>query len=105
MGVEEETALERELSELLAVERFEPPAEVAASALLSDPAVYEEAAADPPAWGLRQATELLDWAQEPSEALDESDPPFYKWFADGRLNVSANFLDRRVFAAPPWRVA
>ena len=105
MGVEEETALERELSELLAVERFEPPAEFAASALLSDPAVYEEAAADPPAWWLRQATELLDWAQEPSEALDESDPPFYKWFADGRLNVSANCLDRHVSAGLGERVA
>ena len=48
MGVEEETTLERELTELLEVERFEPPAEFRQGALLSDPAVYEEAAADPP---------------------------------------------------------
>jgi acetyl-CoA synthetase len=105
MGVEEETALERELGELLAVERFEPPAEFAATALLSDPAVYEEAAADPPAWWLRQATELVDWVEQPSEALDESNPPFYKWFADGRLNVSANCLDRHVAAGLGERVA
>jgi len=105
MGVQEETALERELEGLLSVERFEPPAEFAASALLNDPAVYEEAAADPPAWWLRQARQLLDWVEEPSESLDDSDPPFYKWFADGRLNVSANCLDRHVDAGLGERVA
>ena len=57
--------LERELSALLEVERFEPPAEFRERALWSDPAVYEEAAADPEAWWLRQARELLDWVQEP----------------------------------------
>jgi acetyl-CoA synthetase len=105
MGVEGETSLERELTELLEVERFEPPAEFRQGALLSDPAIYAEAAADPQAWWLRQATELLDWAKEPSESLDESDPPFYKWFADGELNVSANCLDRHVEAGLGERVA
>jgi acetyl-CoA synthetase len=105
MGVEEKEALERELTELLEVERFEPPAEFASNALLDDPAVYEEAGADPQAWWLRQATALLDWAKQPSEALDESSPPFYKWFADGELNVSANCLDRHVAAGLGDRVA
>jgi acetyl-CoA synthetase len=105
MGVDEKTALERELSELLEVERFDPPAEFREQALLSDPAVYEEAAADPEAWWMRQATELLDWAQAPSQGLDDSDPPFYKWFADGKLNASANCLDRHVEAGLGDRVA
>jgi acetyl-CoA synthetase len=105
VGVEEKEALERELTELLEVERFEPPADFRERALLSDPAIYEEAAADPEAWWLRQATELLDWTREPSEALDESNPPFYKWFADGELNVSANCLDRHVAAGRGERVA
>jgi acetyl-CoA synthetase len=105
MGVEGETSLERELTELLEVERFEPPAEFRQRALLSDPSIYEEAAADPQAWWLRQATELLDWVREPSESLDESNPPFYKWFADGELNVSANCLDRHVEAGRGERVA
>jgi acetyl-CoA synthetase len=105
MGVEEQTSLERELTELLEVERFDPPEEFRARALLSDPAVYEQAAADPEAWWLRQATELLEWAKEPSESLDESDPPFFKWFADGELNVSANCLDRHVEAGIGDRVA
>jgi acetyl-CoA synthetase len=105
MGAQAETSLERELTELLEVERFDPPAEFATRALLSDPAVYEEAAADPQAWWLRQATGLLDWDREPSEALDESNPPFYKWFADGELNVSANCLDRHVASGLGDRVA
>jgi acetyl-CoA synthetase len=106
MGIEQsEATLERELDRLLTVESFEPPPEFRAAALLGDPSVYEKAAADPEGWWLRQATELLDWAQEPSEALDESNPPFYRWFADGRLNASANCLDRHVAAGIGERVA
>jgi acetyl-CoA synthetase len=105
MGVEEETTLERDLDRLLAVESFEPSEEFRAQALLGDAAVYEEAAADPEAWWLRQATELLDWVEEPRQALDESDAPFYRWFADGRLNASANCLDRHVEAGRGDRVA
>jgi len=97
--------LEERLSELLEVERFEPPGEFSSSALLNDPSIYEQAAADPEAWWMEQATQLLDWAQEPSEALDESNPPFYKWFADGKLNASANCLDRHVESGRGDRVA
>ncbi len=99
------SGLEQELNALLDVERFEPAAEFKEAALWNDPAVYEEAAADPQAWWLRQANELLDWAEPPSESLDDSDPPFYKWFADGRLNASANCLDRHVEAGLGHRVA
>jgi len=105
MATRDLTGLEEELSALLEVERFEPPADFRRGALLSDPGEYAAAAADPQAWWLRQATELLDWAKEPSEALDESHPPFYKWFADGELNVSANCLDRHVEAGLGERVA
>jgi acetyl-CoA synthetase len=102
---EESSSLEERLSELLEVEKFEPPEEFRSQALLSDPSVYEEAAADPEAWWLSQSKQLLDWAQEPSQGLDESNPPFYKWFADGKLNASANCLDRHVEAGNGERVA
>ncbi|HET9162788.1 MAG TPA: acetate--CoA ligase [Solirubrobacterales bacterium] len=105
MATRDLTGLEGELNRLLEVERFDPPDGFAAKALLGDPSVYAEAAADPQAWWLRQATELLDWSKEPSESLDESNPPFYKWFADGELNVSANCLDRHVAAGLGDRVA
>jgi acetyl-CoA synthetase len=97
--------LERELEELLEVESFEPPEEFRTQALWSEPAVYEEAAADPEGWWTAQAKELLDWETEPSQGLDDSNPPFYKWFADGRLNASAQCLDRHVEAGNGDRVA
>jgi acetyl-CoA synthetase len=105
MASEVDTDLERELSALLEIERFEAPGEFRERALLSDPAVYEEAAADPEAWWKRQAGELLDWDVAPSEGLDASNPPFYKWFADGKINASANCLDRHVAAGIGDRVA
>jgi acetyl-CoA synthetase len=97
--------LEGKLEELLEVEKFEPPEEFRAKALWNDPEVYEEAAADPEGWWLAQAKELLDWDVEPSQGLDDSDPPFYKWFADGKLNASAQCLDRHVEAGNGDRVA
>jgi acetyl-CoA synthetase len=97
--------LERDLSALLEEKRFEPSAEFRERALLSDPKIYEEAAADPEAWWLRQARELLDWDSEPSSGLEDSNPPFYRWFEDGRLNASANCLDRHVHAGRGDRVA
>jgi acetyl-CoA synthetase len=99
------SSLEERLSQLLEVESFEPPEDFRSHALLSDPAVYEEVASDPEGWWTRQATELLDWVQEPSQGLDDSNPPFYKWFADGKLNASANCLDRHVEAGNGERVA
>jgi acetyl-CoA synthetase len=97
--------LERELEELLAVEKFEPPEAFRERANWSDPKVYEEAAADPEAWWMAQAKELLDWDVEPAQGLDDSNPPFYRWFADGKLNASAQCLDRHVEAGNGERVA
>ncbi|MEX2106359.1 MAG: acetate--CoA ligase [Solirubrobacterales bacterium] len=97
--------LEQELESMLSIERFEPPVNFREHALWSDPKVYEEAAADPEGWWLREARELLDWDTEPTQGLDESNPPFYKWFEDGRLNASANCLDRHVAAGRGDRVA
>jgi acetyl-CoA synthetase len=96
--------LERELADLLEQETFDPPPEFVERALLSDPAVYEEAAADPVGWWERQADDL-DWFERWDTALDDSDPPFYKWFEGGKLNASHNCLDRHVEAGIGDRVA
>ncbi|MGB2710969.1 MAG: acetate--CoA ligase, partial [Conexibacter sp.] len=98
------TTLERELDAMLAIERFDPPQAFRAGALLSDPAVYEQAAADPQAWWAQQA-ESLDWAQRWDTVLDDGNPPFYTWFAGGKLNASHNCLDRHVEAGRGERVA
>jgi acetyl-CoA synthetase len=96
--------LDRELAHLLEQERFDPPAEFREHALLNDPAVYEQAAADPLAWWTTQA-EQLDWFQPWTRVLDDDDPPFYRWFTGGKLNVSYNCLDRHVLAGRGDRVA
>src|SRR5689334_744588 len=96
--------LERELGELLDIEKFEPPEDFRRQALLRDPAIYEEAARDPLGWWTRQA-EDLHWFSKWDQVLDDSNPPFYKWFVGGKLNVSYNCLDRHVEAGNGDRVA
>jgi acetyl-CoA synthetase len=99
-----DTDLDQELSGLLDVERFAPPADFVDGALLSDPAVYEQAAADPEAWWAEQAA-TLHWFEPFHTVLNDSNPPFYKWFEGGRLNASYNCLDRHVDAGRGGRVA
>src|SRR5437660_6260801 len=107
MATEQATgqALEQQLAELLEVERFDPPEEFRKQALWNDPKVYEEAERDFQAWWARQAEELLDWFEPWDQVLDDSDPPFYKWFVGGKINASHNCLDRHVEAGRGERVA
>jgi acetyl-CoA synthetase len=83
---------------------FPPPPEFAAQANASDPGIYERADADPEAWWGSWA-EKLDWIEQFDEILDWSEPPFAKWFSGGKLNVSANCLDRHVAAGNGDRIA
>jgi acetyl-CoA synthetase len=96
--------LEDKLNGMLDIEKFEPPEEFRKQALLNDPSVYEEAESDWKGWWLKQAKEL-HWFTEPSETVDDSNPPFYKWFSDGKINASYNCLDRHVEAGNGERVA
>src|SRR3954451_20203477 len=96
--------LEKEIEKLLDQEEFEPPQEFKGNALWSDPSVYEEADKDWKAWWEKQAKEL-HWFDEWDEVLDDSNPPFYKWFTGGKINASYNCLDRHVEAVNGDRVA
>ena len=96
--------LDAELQSLLEQERFDPPEEFVRHALVSDDSLHRRAAEDPNGFWLEQAREL-DWFTEPSESLDDSNPPFYRWFADGKINASHNCLDRHVEAGNGDRVA
>src|ERR1700733_6002423 len=86
------THAEERLELLLQTKDFPPSAEFAAQAEVVDPAVYEQAAANPQAWWAGQARQRLDWAAPFTEGLDDSNPPFYRRFADGTLNASYNSL-------------
>jgi len=76
---------------------FPPPENFAQQANVSQAAGYQallnEADRDPDAFWARQARELLQWTRPFTKVLDDSRAPFYEWFGDGELNVSANCLD------------
>jgi acetyl-CoA synthetase len=97
--------LERELAALLEVEKFPPPEAFREKALVDDWSMHEAAARDFERFWADQATDLLDWFTEPQQVLNDSNPPFYKWFEDGKLNVSYNCLDRHVEAGNGDKVA
>ncbi len=42
------------------------------------------------------AAQIITWYKKWDKVLDESNPPFYRWFTGGKLNVSYNALDRHV---------
>ncbi len=98
-------SVERRLEALLDVERFPPSEDFRSKALVTDDSMYKEAERDLEGFWSRQAGELIDWFAEPSNTLDESNAPFYKWFADGKLNASHNCLDRHIEAGNGDRVA
>jgi propionyl-CoA synthetase len=59
--------------------------------------VYARALSDPEGfWG--EAAEALDWERRWDRVLDDSRPPFYRWFAGGRINTCHNALDRHCAA-------
>lgn len=84
--------------------RFPPSAEFIATSIAT-PELYTQAADDRLEFWATQARELLDWSTPFTETLDWNNPPFAKWFADGRLNVAYNCLDRHVLAGNGDRVA
>jgi acetyl-CoA synthetase len=96
--------LERRLEELLHQDRFVPPKPFVANARAHDESLYARAELDPDEFWAEQAREL-HWDEPFTTILDDSNPPFYKWFTDGKLNVSYNCLDRHVEAGHGDRVA
>jgi propionyl-CoA synthetase len=57
--------------------------------------VYNAWKDDPEAFWMEQA-KAIDWIKPPSKALDDSNPPFYRWFADATCNTCWNAVDRHV---------
>jgi propionyl-CoA synthetase len=56
---------------------------------------FQQSLTDPEKfWGA--AVQGIDWYHQPTVMLDKSDPPFYRWFADGVLNTCFNAVDRHV---------
>ena len=79
---------------------FAPHPEFVANANVSGLAAYQalcqEAETDYEGFWARLARENLTWHKPFTQVLDDSNAPFYHWFADGEMNVSYNCLDRHL---------
>ena len=79
---------------------FPPPAAASQGARIPSMAAYEalcrQAESDPDGFWAQAARDHLVWHKPFTQVLDESNKPFYKWFADGQLNASHNCLDRHL---------
>ncbi|MGJ3244671.1 MAG: acetate--CoA ligase [Elainellaceae cyanobacterium] len=82
---------------------FNPPASFAQNACISSlqdyEQIYEKAKADPEAFWAELAEQELHWFQTWDTVLDWQ-PPFAKWFVNGKINISYNCLDRHLTT---WR--
>jgi acetyl-CoA synthetase len=83
---------------------FEPSSDFVKSAAVSGMQAYEqlclEVAKDYEGFWAKLARELLIWHKPFTKTLNEENAPFYKWFEDGELNVSANCLDKHLSTIP-----
>lgn len=83
---------------------FAPSAEFVNSAAVSGMSAYQqlcqEAATDYEGFWAKLARELLIWHKPFTKTLNQDNAPFYKWYEDGELNVSANCLDKHLSSIP-----
>lgn len=79
---------------------FPPSPATQQAARISGMAAYQalcaEAEKDYEGYWARLARDNVVWSKPFTQVLDESHAPFYRWFADGELNASANCLDRHI---------
>lgn len=79
---------------------FPPSPATQQAARISGMAAYQalcaEAEKDYEGYWARLARDNIVWSKPFTQVLDESHAPFYRWFADGELNASANCLDRHI---------
>jgi propionyl-CoA synthetase len=59
--------------------------------------LFDASIADPAEFWA-QAAKAVTWTRTPRQILDDTRPPFYRWFPDAELNTCANALDRHVAA-------
>ncbi len=77
-------------------EVFLPPAEIVAQANVNDyETLYTRSIEDPEGFWGERAEELV-WDQKWEKVLDDSNPPFFKWFVGGKTNIVYNALDRHL---------
>src|SRR5260370_708334 len=77
-------------------ENYKPSAAFIAQANLADPSVNERFAEKNFPQCFEESADMLTWSERWDTVLDTSDPPFWKWFAGGKINASYNCVDRHL---------
>jgi acetyl-CoA synthetase len=87
-----------EIDALLQEDRTFPPSPTfTQQAVINSPEIYKEAATDFEAYWANEARRL-DWIHPWTKTLEWT-PPHAKWFLNGKLNASANCVDRHALGA------
>ncbi|MBL8471801.1 MAG: acetate--CoA ligase, partial [Rhodocyclaceae bacterium] len=88
---------------------YYPPEDMQKNAAVSGMDAYKalvaEAERDYEGYWARLAREHVTWKEPFTKVLNESEAPFFRWFEDGKLNVSYNCLDRNIEAGLGDKVA
>jgi len=75
---------------------YYPSEEVVKAAHIQEyESMYQRSMEDPQGFWGEMAGEL-EWYRKWDRVLDDSDPPFFKWFVGGKTNIIQNALDRHV---------
>jgi acetyl-CoA synthetase len=77
-------------------EYVQPPAAFVAQANASDPALLERFSEEHFPDCFVEYADMLTWDRKWDTILDTSNPPFWKWWAGGRLNACVNCVDRHL---------
>jgi len=88
------------MSNQTAPEFYYPNQDILTNANVSEyDSLYSRSIADPQSFWGERASEL-EWFKEWDKVLDDSNPPFFKWFSGGVTNIVYNCLDRHL---KTWR--
>jgi len=74
---------------------FSPAGDFTKTAQVNNDLLYQEADDNRLSFWAKMA-ENLEWSKKWEQILDDSNPPYYEWFINGKLNIANNCLDRHV---------
>ncbi len=89
---EKESHIETSMEE---TKKYSPPEEFKKKANMNDPGIYKYAEENYEEFWAGHA-ENLEWYKKWDKVLDWENPPFAKWFVNGKINASYNCIDRHI---------
>jgi len=92
--------MEKPVNNLAEQALYLPSAKILAEANVKEyENLYQKSLADPQGFWAERGSEL-EWFKKWDKVLDDSNPPFYKWFVGGKTNIVYNAIDRHL---KTWR--